>query len=264
MSALNEQVVVVLRELVEGRMEPSAWLAWWTANSAAIETMLPRATFLALKPRGVDSGSANAAALGNQSGACKALDQLHVSYQCSDRYRARWLQDIHQLRDAETEGAAARVAEFTSRVAAIEAHFPLFGKFLRSNSARMREMSNPASAEDMIAIQAHLGFDLPEAYVRLLRCVRTLAVGDTLRLALTHPFIHRSKSPQTQTDGMLCIADFWIEADGDQALIDVTTHTGADPPVLYYAHESTGSKVRKIADRFTDWIESLPRTLAKS
>jgi hypothetical protein len=59
----------------------------------------------------------------------------------------------------------------------------------------------------------------------------------------------------------VCIADYWLEADGDQATFDLRDDAGDDPPVLYYDHGRPA--VRTVAKSFTAWIEALPRTLAE-
>lgn len=58
------------------------------------------------------------------------------------------------------------------------------------------------------------------------------------------------------SNGMLCFAEFFMEADGDQVLFDVR-RPGADSeyPVMYYAHEASPPSVRQIAANFREWIE---------
>lgn len=261
MQRLDEQQIVFLHDLAEGRLDPGDWLAWWDENAAAIEAVVSRGLFLAIKPRGVEASSANAAALGSQKGACKALDQLNIPYQRSDRYQLGWQQDFQQFRKAKEVKTAARLAEYQPRIAALQLHFPRFGKFLITNVARIEEMGDPASEDVIAQIEAEIGRSLPAAYAKFLRCARTLVVDDVLQLTSTHPFIHQSTGSDLSTEGMLCIADFWLDADGDQVMIDVRADVTEDPPVLYYAHEAPESKLRTIATHFTEWVEALPRKL---
>ncbi len=61
-------------------------------------------------------------------------------------------------------------------------------------------------------------------------------------------------------EGMLCLGDFFLEADGDQVLFDLRAGAGEDPPVLYYAHAVP--QVREIAPSFSAWVERLSRSPA--
>ncbi len=54
---------------------------------------------------------------------------------------------------------------------------------------------------------------------------------------------------------MLCFAEFFMEADGDQALFDVASGMTHDEyQVMYYAHESHPPTVRKLADDFETFM----------
>ena len=56
--------------------------------------------------------------------------------------------------------------------------------------------------------------------------------------------------------GVLCFAEFFLEADGDQVLFDVSRGlVGGEDPVLYYAHEA--ASVRRLADTPAEFIDSL-------
>ncbi|MBL9082334.1 MAG: hypothetical protein JNK76_11040 [Planctomycetales bacterium] len=261
MMRLDEQQTAFLRDLAEGSLDPGDWLAWWDANAAAIEAVTSPGLFLAIKPRGVESNGANAAALGSQKGACKALDQLNISYERSNRYQLGWQQDFQQFLKAKELKTAARLAEYEPRIAELKSQFPRFAKFLMANVTRIVEMGAPAREDELAHIEAELGRSLPVAYAKFLRCARTLVVDDVLQFTSTHPFIHHSTGSGLSTERMLCIADFWLDADGDQAMIDVGADVTEDPPVLYYAHEAPGLKLRTIATHFTEWVEALPRDL---
>ena len=55
---------------------------------------------------------------------------------------------------------------------------------------------------------------------------------------------------------MLCFAEYFLEADGDQVLWDVKPGLqDGEYPVMYYAHESSPPSVRQIAGSFREWLE---------
>ena len=55
---------------------------------------------------------------------------------------------------------------------------------------------------------------------------------------------------------MLCFAEFFMEADGDQVLFDVSRGlVNREYPVMYWAHEGRPPSARKLADTFTQFME---------
>jgi hypothetical protein len=51
--------------------------------------------------------------------------------------------------------------------------------------------------------------------------------------------------------GMLCFAEFFMEAEGDQVLLDFSGGLrGGEYPIYYYAHGARPPSVRKLADSF--------------
>jgi hypothetical protein len=128
-----------------------------------------------------------------------------------------------------------------------------------------------ATEEDIQQIEADVHIELPASYKRFLRCTRGMALlGGAVQLGAEHPWFHdwsdRFKSAEllssrAPSHGMLCFADCWLEADGDQVLFEVSAGLQDEEyPVMYYAHDSY-YKVRKLADSFEEWIERwLPST----
>lgn len=54
---------------------------------------------------------------------------------------------------------------------------------------------------------------------------------------------------------MLCFAEFFMDADGDQVLWDISGGLrDGEYPIYYYAHEARPPSVRKIADSFETWL----------
>jgi len=140
----------------------------------------------------------------------------------------------------------------------------------------------PATAAELKALEADLGLPLPESYKALLRCARSFWLLDgAVKFGGEHPFVHRfqpfGKLPEAQqrmvtiqggkwpppSEGMLCFAEFSMEADGDQVLFDTRGGlANGEYPVVYYAHEQWPPSVRQIApgfaaffDEFLDYAE---------
>ena len=54
---------------------------------------------------------------------------------------------------------------------------------------------------------------------------------------------------------MVCFAEFFMEADGDQVLFDVAKGmVNGEYPIMYYAHESNPPTVRKLAGDFETFL----------
>ena len=56
---------------------------------------------------------------------------------------------------------------------------------------------------------------------------------------------------------MLCFAEYFAEADGDQVLFDTSHQSGGEFPVVYYAHERRPPVVRTLAPSFEQFINEL-------
>lgn len=100
-------------------------------------------------------------------------------------------------------------------------------------------------------------------------------MGGVVQFGAQHPFVHEfepfnSLSPAQQTvvarkggswpppsDGMLCFAEFFMEADGDQVLFDTSQGlVNGEYPVMYYAHDDRPPSVRRIASSFKEFMEA--------
>ena len=61
-------------------------------------------------------------------------------------------------------------------------------------------------------------------------------------------------------NGMLCFAEFFMEADGDQVLFDVSQGlVDGEYPVVYYAHAASPASVRVLARSFAEFMEAFLR-----
>lgn len=153
---------------------------------------------------------------------------------------------------------------------------PLFPKFTAlAQDFDLEAVLPGASAEQIATMESDLGVPLPDSYKQLLRCARGFSLmSDVVQFGQQHPFVHEfppfeALPPSHQAEvkrrgggwpppsqGMLCFAEFFLEADGDQVLFD--TRRGlvhGEYPVVYYAHAARPASVRPLAASFTEFME---------
>jgi hypothetical protein len=66
---------------------------------------------------------------------------------------------------------------------------------------------------------------------------------------------HKGGGWPPASQGMLCFAEFFMEADGDQVLWDVSSGLQeGEYPIYYYAHEARPPTVRKLSENFAMWL----------
>lgn len=152
--------------------------------------------------------------------------------------------------------------------------FPRFGRMARSRA--LEHVLPPATPDDVQALEQQLALPLPESYKSLLRCARGFwLMGGVVQFGLQHPFVHdfpplESLTPQQRqlvdfkggpwppaSQGMLCFAEFFMEADGDQVLFDTSRGlVSGEYPIMYWAHEGRPPSVRQIAGSFEQFMEA--------
>jgi hypothetical protein len=158
----------------------------------------------------------------------------------------------------------------------LEAAAKLFPRFARAARRRHLEHVLPgATAADVAVLEGQLGLLLPESYKRLLRCARGFwLMGGVIQFGPQHPFVHdfpplELLTPQQRqvvalkggpwppaSQGMLCFAEFFMEADGDQVLFDTSGGlVGGEYPIMYWAHEGRPPSVRQLAGSFGEFME---------
>ncbi len=163
---------------------------------------------------------------------------------------------------------------FLERLAAA---FPAFAAKLGDGSKyHLEEVELPATDAELDELEQSLGVPLPESYKALLRCARGFwLLGGAVQFGACHPFFHDFEpfdqlSPPQQravrrrgnqwpppSQGMLCFADFFMEADGDQVLFDVTRGLiDGEYPVMYYAHEASPPSVRRLASGLPEFLSA--------
>jgi len=255
------QFVEPLKDLAEGRLEPDAWLAWWTAHAAEVEAACPRGWFLKLKPTQLGSGANRAAAI-SQEGACRVLESLQVSFQRSDRYQRAWEADFDQFCAAQETRKQLRAEQYEPGLSSLGDSFPKFARFLKKRVGDIDRLEGPASESEIEMIEEGLGVPLPAVFKQFLRCTKALSL-DALTLGLDqirrHPALIDDPPSGKET---ICIGEYWLDADGDQVLLEYCTQPVRDPVVYYYGHSAGTRTARKLAATFSGWIEALPRSPA--
>jgi hypothetical protein len=156
----------------------------------------------------------------------------------------------------------------------LESDFPQFAALLPG--AVVEEVLPGLDLEGITELESRLGIPLPASYKQFLqRCNGLWLFGGAVQFGSQHPFFHDfppldSLSPQQlkvvkqrggkwppPSQGMLCFAEYFLEADGDQVLFKVDDGlVNGEYPVYYYAHEDSPTRVTRIADSFGDWIEN--------
>jgi hypothetical protein len=160
----------------------------------------------------------------------------------------------------------------------LEGAAKLFPRFSRAAAAKRRNLEHvlpPATAEEVADLELRLGLPLPESYKALLRCTRGFwLMGGVVQFGSQHPFIHdfpaldsltsaqqrvvalKGGSWPPASQGMLCFAEFFMEADGDQVLFDTRCGLVAgEYPVMYWAHDARPPSVRQLAGSFGEFME---------
>jgi hypothetical protein len=133
----------------------------------------------------------------------------------------------------------------------------------------------PATTAEIDNLEQQSGVPLPAAYKALLRCARGFwLMGGVVQFGSQHPFVHdfpplESLTPQQRqliaakggswppaSQGMLCFAEFFMEADGDQVLFDTSRGLiGGEYPIMYWAHEGRPPSVRQLAGSFGEFMD---------
>lgn len=158
---------------------------------------------------------------------------------------------------------------------------PLFPQFARGLAAGLGDpiehVKPGATAAQISDAEVRLGLPFPRSYRDLLACTSGFwLLGGAFQFHGLEAFLHdfpgldELTPVQRQTvarkggqwpppsDGMLCFAEYFVEADGDQALFNVRqglVHGEYD--VVYYAHEAIPPSVRVLTHSFRDFVEEL-------
>jgi hypothetical protein len=152
----------------------------------------------------------------------------------------------------------------------------LFPQFARLAADReLEHVLPPATAAEIADLERDLGLTLPMSYKALLARTRGFwLMGGTVQFGSQHPFVHdfppldSLNAQQRRTvalkggpwppasQGMLCFAEFFMEADGDQVLFDTARGlVDGEYPIMYWAHEDRPPSARRLAGSFGEFME---------
>ena len=155
------------------------------------------------------------------------------------------------------------------------ASFPSFAALLPNSDPE--EILPPRTKAEIADIEASLGVVLPDSYKDFLATAGGLwLLGGVVQMSTTHPFLHdfpafEELSPRHQSvvqqrggvwppasQGMLCFAEYFLQADGDQVLFSIEGGlVDGEYPVFYYAHSDSPPRVTQVATSFAEWIETV-------
>lgn len=153
--------------------------------------------------------------------------------------------------------------------------FPRFARAAATRRCHLEHVLPPATVEDLAALENKLGLPLPESYMSLLQCARGFwLLGGRVQFGPQHPFVHDFPPLESLTaqqrrvvevkggpwppasQGMLCFAEFFMLADGDQVLFDTSRGLiDGEYPIRYWAHEARPPSVMQIAKSFSDLMD---------
>ena len=158
----------------------------------------------------------------------------------------------------------------------LENEFPRFAAAFEK--MEIEDIEDPLTGEEIADLESRLNVVLPPSYKRFLSCMQGFtAFSGSVQMSTEHPFFHEfesfdklSKEQQNAisqkgqswpppSEGMLCFAEFFMDADGDQVLFDMDNRdSNGECAVYYYSHEDSPASIRKIADSFEEWINEFP------
>lgn len=110
------------------------------------------------------------------------------------------------------------------------------------------------SEPEITEIEEHLDTVLPDSYKRFLRiCAGFWHDG----IKIYEPFSFGGEEAPLQRSDLLCFADTFILADGDQSLFDMSGGlVDGEYPIVYYDHEMEPPRLVRISDTFEDFLNN--------
>jgi hypothetical protein len=251
----NAQLIETLRALVEGKLEPDAWLAWWKKNGKAVEKLIGAASAERLKPNYPDSAAG--AAHNSQTEAMALLEKARVPAKRSTRYHEEFVVFMEGYMKAEAKREKEQADAFKPRVELLRARWPLLHRCLARNLKKIETFEDGATEVEIAKSEKPWKTRLPVSLRGFFKLTKRFAVEGLdldLGLAFEHP------GDKTAADGRryLCVGNYFWQADGDQVLIDISG-SSKDPEVFYYAHEGPAPRVQPLAKNWTAFLEGLPK-----
>ncbi|CAG0967415.1 hypothetical protein ARNL5_01383 [Anaerolineae bacterium] len=157
------------------------------------------------------------------------------------------------------------------------AAFPGFAEIKKARWQPIENVLPAVSDSELVQLEKFLNVKLPDSYKKFLRVTRGFSFGDgSVQFGRQHPFFHefdklsalnleqqemvreRGGKWPPPSDGMICFAEMFMLADGDQALFDVKGDLKkGEYAVYYYAHD--WPKVIRIFNGFEDFMNGFLR-----
>jgi hypothetical protein len=133
--------------------------------------------------------------------------------------------------------------------------FPAFVHALEELQLELVAADAGMGDAELRELEVSLGVPLPASYKRLLGVTQGFHLADgVIQFGRQHPFFHETSAVRSPSAGMLCFGEFFLGADGDQVLFDVSSGLiDGEYPVMYYAHESP-PEVRRVANGFEEFL----------
>jgi hypothetical protein len=259
----REEATRIFLLLVEGSLTAEAWDSCWRQQSAEILDVLEPGYALRLRRAAREEEEEGSVA--QRMHACQKVAQMALTY-----WQVPFVADPTWSELARVEHEAwrrnfersvkERIAARKRRLRTLKTEHPTLARLL--NRLDDWEVGEPATVEELAAVEASVDFVLPPSLSQFFRLHRSLSIGDTLRLDLDHitrfDFSHLDVSKRPACHGEVALGDFFWRADGDQLVL--ATHgrpPGAEFPVLYYEHEGRPPKLMHLADSFAGFLEWL-------
>ena len=154
-------------------------------------------------------------------------------------------------------------------------NFPSFySKLTSTEDTDIEEILTGLTDDEIKEQEESLNIKFPESYkIFLKHSAGFWLFGGAVQFGSEHPFFHdfppyESFTAQQQnmikmkggpwppaSHGMLCFAEYFKDADGDQVLFDVKNGLiNGEYPVMYYSHDDRPPSVTKIADSFEEFL----------
>jgi hypothetical protein len=243
----RDELFNMFKSLVEGKPEPSEWIEWWTKNKTAAEKIIgaKQAAQFDLRPHSPFEGTHNC-----QNVAETILQEVGISAKRSMRYVEIYMK--------ESEAAEKEKGKLLKpRIDLLKDQYPTLHKCLYRNAKKIETFEPGATEAEISGVEKTLKLRLPAAIRDFFKLTKQWEVEGfqwDLSLLFEHP------GDKSAPDGKryLCLANYFMEADGDQILIDVTKPSD-DPQILYYGHSANGAKIRVLAKNWKEFAERLPK-----
>ncbi|MCA8935238.1 MAG: SMI1/KNR4 family protein [Planctomycetes bacterium] len=138
----------------------------------------------------------------------------------------------------------------------------------------VEDIKSGRTSDELAESERELGISLPDSYKRFLSISGGFSLaGGAVQFGSQHPFFHEFSAFENLTiqqrqriaasgdpwpppsEGMLCFAEMFMLADGDQVLFDVKQGLrDGEYSVYYYAHEDSPASVVKLASGFEEFM----------